>query len=556
MNRAELKKAVADIAQQIESVADENVKSILKVLLNLVESLVAENESLQSENQKLKDELSRLKGEQGKPDIRKQSNTDHSSEKDRKPRGKQGKKKNKKSKKKKHKIKIDRMEVCDIDQSQLPPDAKFKGYQSVVVQDIVIQTNNIKFKKKVYYSPSLKKTFIADLPAGYQGEFGPKIKALVLDLHQTHKMTESAIHAFLTNHEIVISPATIARMLTDDPADFHQEKADIVDAGLASSIHQQMDDTGARVRGKNYYTHILCNDFYTAYFTRPNKDRLTVVEILTQGEVMFEFNESSYALMEQMKLPEKQLTRLRMDVKQTRMNRSEVDVFLNGFFPNPNKHTTNRRIILEASAIVAYQQSQRAVAILLTDDAPQFKQITELLALCWIHDGRHYKKLNPFVDGHRNLLNEFRTRYWDYYHKLLDYKAQPTAELAQTLEQEFDVLFSTKTGYVQLDERIEKTQLKKESLLLVLKHPTLPLHNNASELGARVPARYRDISFHTMSKKGTEAKDTFMTIVETAKKLAVNTYHYFYDRISKKREMPSLASLIEQNAKQLAPDTG
>jgi hypothetical protein len=36
-----------------------------------------------------------------------------------------------------------------------------------------------------------------------------------------------------------------------------------------------------------------------------------------------------------------------------------------------------------------------------------------------------------------------------------------------------------------------------------------------------------------------------MTIVETAKKLAVNTYKYFYDRISKKYEMPSLASLVK-----------
>jgi hypothetical protein len=95
----------------------------------------------------------------------------------------------------------------------------------------------------------------------------------------------------------------------------------------------------------------------------------------------------------------------------------------------------------------------------------------------------------------------------------------------------------------------KKTQLKKDSLLLVLKYPTLPLHNNNSELGARSQARYRDISFHTMSEKGTEAKDTFMTIVETAKKLAVNTYHYFYDRISKTYQMPSLASLIGQNAR-------
>jgi hypothetical protein len=34
----------------------------------------------------------------------------------------------------------------------LPPDTTFKGYQSVVVQDIIIMADNIKFRKEVYYS--------------------------------------------------------------------------------------------------------------------------------------------------------------------------------------------------------------------------------------------------------------------------------------------------------------------------------------------------------------------------------------------------------------------
>ena len=65
--------------------------------------------------------------------------------------------------------------------------------------------------------------------------------------------------------------------------------------------------------------------------------------------------------------------------------------------PNKAKQNTNRQIILEASAIIAYQNRPDAIKILLADDAPQFRQITELLALCWVHDGRHYKKLVPIV---------------------------------------------------------------------------------------------------------------------------------------------------------------
>ena len=92
------------------------------------------------------------------------------------------------------------------------------------------------------------------------------------------------------------------------------------------------------------------------------------------------------------------------------------------------------------------------------------------------------------------------------------------------------------------------TQSRKGALTLVLSFPELPLHNNASELGARAQARKRDISLHTVNQKGTEAKDTLMTIVETAKKHGVNIYRYFYDRITKKYEVPSLAALIKQGS--------
>jgi len=74
------------------------------------------------------------------------------------------------------------------------------------------------------------------------------------------------------------------------------------------------------------------------------------------------------------------------------------------------------------------------------------------------------------------------------------------------------------------------------------------LHNNASELGARVQARARDISLHTMSKDGTEIKDTFMTISQTAKKLGVRTYDYIRDRVSGEFKLPSLAQLINEKS--------
>lgn len=116
--------------------------------------------------------------------------------------------------------------------------------------------------------------------------------------------------------------------------------------------------------------------------------------------------------------------------------------------------------------------------------------------------------------------------------------------MALQLSEQFDSLFATRTGYDALDMRIQMTCEKKKALLLVLAHTFLPLHNNSSELGARVQARIRDINLQTICENGTKSKDTFATIVQTAKKMGVNIYQYIYDRVSKKYEMPSLAEMI------------
>jgi hypothetical protein len=549
MNRDEIRQTLNKLTGDIQDIADVRVSSILNTLLNLVEVLVEKNASLEKENQKLKDEINRMKGEQGKPHIRKQTknakseNTDHSSEEERKKRNKEKSARKKKLKKKKN-IKIDRRITVEIDVDSLPADAIFKGYKTRVIQDIKINTDNIEFTLPVYYSPSQNKTFLGKLPLGYSGDFGSGIHALVITLYRDSGMTEAAIKRFLTTFHVHISKATISRMLTEGHDEFHQEKENIIDAGLKASSYQHLDDTGSRVKGKNHYTHILCNPYFTAFFTQPKKDRLTLLTLLCRDELKFSFNQAAYDTMTELGLSHKRLIELKKMTSDSIMTRQEIDVFLSTLFPNPKKHTTNRRIIREAAAIVYYHSTPEAIQFLLCDDAPQFNLIALYKALCWIHQGRHYKKLEPIVAVHRQALDNFIEKFWDYYDALLTYKQAPSVALAHSLSEEFDVLFSTKTGYEALDMRIAMTFAKKESLLLVLTFPFLPLHNNPAELGARVQARMRDINLHTMSDLGTAAKDTFATLVQTAKKLGVNIYQYIYDRVSKTFAMPSLADLI------------
>jgi len=188
------------------------------------------------------------------------------------------------------------------------------------------------------------------------------------------------------------------------------------------------------------------------------------------------------------------------------------------------------------------------VELLLCDNAPQFKLITDELSLCWVHDGRHYKRLRPVVQDHQDELAAFRKRYWNFYQELYKYKKNPSCELANSISSEFEILFSTKTGYDELNKRIAKSKAKKKELLTVLKHPELPLHNNRSENGARVQKRREDVSLHTKTKEGTDAKDTMMTIVETAKKHSISSFKYIHDRVSQTFKMPHLADLIRAKA--------
>jgi len=560
MNRKDIKKILDELTGDIDSIADKKAVAIIKVLINLVEMLAEENARLKETVQELKDEINRFKNEQGKPDIRKQkkdddtapTNPDHSSEKERNKRGAQ--KKRKPKNKKTQTVRIDRRVRIELDETTLPDDAQFKGYESRIIQDLKIITDNVEFKLPVYYSTSLNKTFIAPMPAAYKGgEFGPGLKSLVITFYRDSGMTIPAIERFLQTFDIQISRSTISRILVEEHDHFHQEKDDIFNACMKASDYQQVDDTGCRVNGKNYYSHVFCNPFFTAYFTRKNKDRLTLLDILCQGELNYAFNEEAYDLMLEFGLARKWQDKIKSLLQTEALTRKEIDVILHKLFPNPKKHGTNRRIILESAALAYYQHSEYFLKYLMSDDAPQFNKLALHHALCWIHEGRHYKKLNPLSKCYRSILNAFLERFWDYYDSLLTYKQNPSEVMAQQLSEQFDSLFATRTGYDALDRRIDMTREKKQALLLVLNHTFLPLHNNGSELGARVQARIRDINLQTICENGTKSKDTFATIVQTARKMGVNLYQYIYDRVSKKYEMPSLAEMIRAAA--LIPGT-
>ena len=529
------------------SIADERARELVQRLLNLLEGVMADLRAAQAENQRLRDEINRLKGEQGAPAIK--PNTPqahpkhHSSEKERRQP---------KSWAKDHKtdrIAIDREQVAQIDPTHLPLDAVFKGYEDVVVQDVLFRTDNILFHKEKWYAPSQHQSYLAPLPQGYSGQFGPGIKSLVLTLYFGGQMSEPKVAELLRSVGVQISDGHISSLLIKDHGAFHAEKDALYRAGLASSPWQHLDDTSTRVNGQNGYCHIVCNPLYTAYFTTEAKDRLTIIDVLTNHRPRcFLVNEEALGYVEACGLSAVRRQQLGQLPAGTRMDEATLQVLLDTALPGLGPQ--QRKWIMDATAVAAYHATLEypVVRLLVCDDAPQFTLVTDALALCWVHEGRHYKKLVPYVPHHRALLEDFVQRFWLYYDQLLAYRADPTPAEAARLTGEFETLFATVTGYEVLDERIAKTRTKQGCLLMVLAHPEIPLHNNPAELGARARVRKRDVSFGPRTREGATAWDTFMTLAVTATKLGASFYHYIHDRVSGAFQMPSLADLIQERA--------
>ncbi len=182
-------------------------------------------------------------------------------------------------------------------------------------------------------------------------------------------MSEAKIHQMLRDIGIQISRGHISNFLTKGNDVFHNEKNEMVIAGINSSRYQHIDDTGARVAGKNHYFIVLCNDFYTAFFTNPRKDRTTIIKILQQTEeIPYLINKDALSFLEEKKLKLSILGGLYPFLGFEAMNKENFLKELSRSLPELKERHTN--LILEAGAIGAYsEQEDNVFDILVCDDA-------------------------------------------------------------------------------------------------------------------------------------------------------------------------------------------
>jgi hypothetical protein len=190
-----------------------------------------------------------------------------------------------------------------------PPGARFKGYASYVVQDLVIRPHVIAFRRQRWRAAD-GKMVTAPLPQGIAGHFGPHLRRFVLAAYHQGQATMPRLLTLLHAIGISISKREVVRLLNAGQERFCDEARRVLRAGLANSPFVTVDDTGARHQARNGYTTQLGNAHFTAFITTAAKSRRNFLEVLRAGYTDYVVNDEALAYMRERSLAAQVIARL------------------------------------------------------------------------------------------------------------------------------------------------------------------------------------------------------------------------------------------------------
>ena len=515
------------------------LKESLKETAEIAIEEKIKNAQLEEKLADLQDEIRRLKGEKKKPKI-KPANTKELNPKSKKPRSKR---------EKKAELEVDETVEVDVDKKELPRDAKFVGTRDVIVQEMIIQRRNIKFVIKRYYSKELKKTFEGKVPEEYKGrEFGPQLVSFILYQHYKNRVPHRKIINMLKDWGIEISDGSVNSILNNLSDDFEVDLASARKAGLKKSTILHIDDTGAKVSGVNAHTFGVSNNYFTQYTTSFEKNRWSAVGALLNGEQKFVIDKEALEFIgKKLKRPKVTIffaTRESGDV----LSREDLErYFKDETFSDVTKK--QRDIVRTALAIGALRSGKAGppIRFLVSDDGTNFVDLIKNHQLCWVHEIRNYKLAEVFKKIEFETLDKLVETWRGFYKLMKSYKNNPSATLRMKIRGEFDRITSLKTGVKQLDTQLARTRKKMDKLLLFLKYPQLPLHNNLCENDLRERVIKRKISLQNRSVKGMKAWDLMLSLSSTCRKNNLSFWRYLEDRISKREAIPYLGKVIQSH---------
>jgi hypothetical protein len=518
---------------------------LVTLLLGLIEDLAERVQKQDEEIEQLKDEVRVLKGQKKRPQFKpskmdeqtdpEQSEGEAAEEDGRRPGSD---KRSKKAELVIHDEKIIRP------QRRIPKGSRFKGYRDVIIQDLVIEAHNTRYRLARWLTPQ-GEYLTGELPAHLADHhFGPTLRSYLLYQHHHCQVTQPLLHEQLREWGIDISTGTIDALLSVDHGAFHAEKDALLETGLATASYVTVDDTGARHRGKNGYVTHIGNAHFAWFESTASKSRINFLQLLCAGDTGYRINDYALTYMHQQGLSQSLVQSLLSSPR----HYIEDAVRWEKHLSRLGLHTPRHRRIATEGALLG-ELAQRGLSerlAIISDDAGQFKVLCH--GLCWIHAERLIHTMLPLNEDHREDIAKVRGELWELYADLKAYKQKPRRKSKKALEQRFDALFSQKTRYQGLNQLLRRLRQNKAELLLVLERPDIPLHTNGSEGDVRDYVKKRKVSGGTRSDLGRRCRDTFASLKKTCRKLGVSFWDYLNDRIDQGGLVEPLPAILRIKA--------
>ena len=425
--------------------------------------------------------------------------------------------------------------------SDVPPGSRFKGYEDVTVQDLVVQVGVIRYRRERWETPDGQR-IVADMPSGVMGGFGPQLRQFIAAAHFQGQVTSERLTALLNGMGVDISKRQVVRFLSQGLEALIAEDQAVFKAGLETAAWITVDDTSARHANQDEFTTQFGDNRFTVFRTGASKSRRRFLYDLQCGREDFVIDEEALSAMRRLNLPEPLICKLRAHPAKRFTSKAAFKAHLEslGFdklevLPDPMK-------VAEEGALWAAVKEQGLIegTVIVSDGAGQFRVADH--ALCWVHAERLIYKLQPTNAAHRQAVEMIRTLIWWFYRDLKAYKADPDPKRARMMRARFDRIFTKKTGFILLDHQLKRLHRHKADLLRVLDRPEIPLHTNGSENDIRSVVTKRKISGGTVSDAGKTARDTMLGLLKTCAKLKVSFYQLVGDRFGV-HDAPSVKSI-------------
>jgi uncharacterized coiled-coil protein SlyX len=534
---------------QVKSLVDFSQHQSSRIV-ELETTLAARDTEIGSLNEKLEEaeaEIRRLKQLPAKPKLR-ASKLDEAEGSSDQPEADASKKRRAGSDKVKKKANLEIHAEQVVHAEGVPEGWRLKGYEPYVVQELRIEAHNIRYDREVWVNPDGPGRLVASLPAHLQGQhFGATLRAYILHQYYHSGVSQGLLRESLADYGVSISTGQINHFLTEAHEGFHTEKASLLEEALALKQELRTDDTGARHQFKAGFCNCLNSDLFTYFTTTDSKSRINFLKILRRAHTDYHLNEAALAYVSAQNLPPKYFNPLLDSLAQGECTWSD-EIALEGYFDAHGWQARYaRRILTEALLIGSLiHHGFDPQTLIHSDGAGQFDLFVH--SLCWKHAERPLLKLRCYNEQQEEHLQAKQKDFWRLYQALKQYKANPQAHQATELTQRFEDLCQAVPDYQSLNQVLEELKHKQPDLLRVLEHPEASLQNNASERDIREYVKRRKISAGTRSELGKQARDTFLSLKKTCRKLDVSFWQYLLDRITQAQQVQPLSHLMRQKA--------